>query len=532
MIPAGVLLYRDDTGRTQAEKLAQRVRVFREPPGARHVPRDVRHRERRATSSLYGGGFALMQVTRSATSVACPWPYPEAKVYDPQGFYEEDGQPGPYFPGIWSGWQSGQPDGRPDVDPPAGRRPLRTAAMAEPRSVVDHRRVARPRAGHRRPPPPRGMDGGRRRAVARRRARAPARAHRRAAGRSAPRRRPPRPRRPRVDRGCGRARSSTRSGAPDGVVHNAGIAGVGCLEELPDARPGSRSSRPTSSARSGSREALLPAMRAAGRGRIVMVSSMGAVRGMPGIGAYSATQGSARALGRVAVARRSPRSASASPSSSPGRFKTDILELTQTYADPDGPYAALHARPRDRRAAGSSASPQPPERFAPAVERALDERAPVRAATASASTPACCWSATASPDRGCSSASPPEPSASLGPVRFAAIREQTATVTAALRRRAKPVADSPAVEFEPRMLDRRQARRRRGRHLHEHQPGHRGGPRRGRRRVDRRHAPGHRRRRGGPSTRPTGRPTGRSASSACSSCRKRSRPSRRRCARS
>ena len=37
MIPAGVLLYRDDTGRTQAEKLAQRFRVFRRPPGTRHV---------------------------------------------------------------------------------------------------------------------------------------------------------------------------------------------------------------------------------------------------------------------------------------------------------------------------------------------------------------------------------------------------------------------------------------------------------------------------------------------------------------
>ncbi len=32
MIPAGVLLYRDDTGRTVAEKLAQRVRFFRTRP--------------------------------------------------------------------------------------------------------------------------------------------------------------------------------------------------------------------------------------------------------------------------------------------------------------------------------------------------------------------------------------------------------------------------------------------------------------------------------------------------------------------
>ena len=32
MVPAGVLLYRDDTGKTQAEKLAQKVRAFRSRP--------------------------------------------------------------------------------------------------------------------------------------------------------------------------------------------------------------------------------------------------------------------------------------------------------------------------------------------------------------------------------------------------------------------------------------------------------------------------------------------------------------------
>ena len=118
MIPAGVLLYKDDTGRTQAEKLAQRVRAFRSRPalGTFAVMFLVINL---AYFFLYGGGFALMKDTRAASSVACPWPFPEAKVYDPQGFYEEAGEPGPYFPGIWSGWQSGQPDGRPDVEPPA-----------------------------------------------------------------------------------------------------------------------------------------------------------------------------------------------------------------------------------------------------------------------------------------------------------------------------------------------------------------------------------------------------------------------------
>ncbi|MGH3556603.1 MAG: spirocyclase AveC family protein, partial [Mycobacterium sp.] len=40
-------------------------------------------------------------------------------VYDPQGFYQENGQPGPYSVGIWSTWMSAQPNGRPSVQLPA-----------------------------------------------------------------------------------------------------------------------------------------------------------------------------------------------------------------------------------------------------------------------------------------------------------------------------------------------------------------------------------------------------------------------------
>jgi hypothetical protein len=119
MIPAGVLLYRDDTGRTQAEKLAQRARLFRSRPalGTFLVMFAVVNV---AYFFLYGGGYALIRDSKAATSVACPWPFPEAKVYDPNGFYEEAGQPGPYFAGIWAGWPSAQ-SGRPDVSPPADR---------------------------------------------------------------------------------------------------------------------------------------------------------------------------------------------------------------------------------------------------------------------------------------------------------------------------------------------------------------------------------------------------------------------------
>ncbi|HLM97479.1 MAG TPA: spirocyclase AveC family protein [Acidimicrobiales bacterium] len=121
MIPAGILIYRDDTGKAVAEKLAQRVRVFRGRPalGSFLVMVVILNA---CYFFLYGGSFAAIRASGAATSVACPYPFPEAKVYDPQGFYEQAGQPGPYSAGIWDGWETGQ-SGRPKVTPPpeAGR---------------------------------------------------------------------------------------------------------------------------------------------------------------------------------------------------------------------------------------------------------------------------------------------------------------------------------------------------------------------------------------------------------------------------
>ena len=162
-------------------------------------------------------------------------------------------------------------------------------------------------------------------------------------------------------------------GAPDGVVHNAGMAGVGCLEELPmqtwEQMFSTNFFGPVRLTR-----ALLPAMRAAGRGRIVMVSSMGAVRGMPGISTYCATKGALERWAESLSYEVAPFGLGVTVLVA-GSFKTDILELTKTYADPDGPYAALHLglETSGRRFLRFA---RPPERFAPAVERALHEQRP------------------------------------------------------------------------------------------------------------------------------------------------------------
>jgi len=116
MVPAAILCYRDDTGKSVAEKLAAKAKIFPSRPvlGTFLVMFAIIN----VSYFAYGAWFAVIKATKAATSVACPWPYPEAKVYDPQGFYEKAGAQGPYSVGIWSTWMSGQPNGRPEVQPP------------------------------------------------------------------------------------------------------------------------------------------------------------------------------------------------------------------------------------------------------------------------------------------------------------------------------------------------------------------------------------------------------------------------------
>ncbi len=116
MIPAGVLCYRDDTGRTVAEKLAQRLRWFSNRPALATFL--VMFGILNIGYFAYGGGYVAIRASGKATALACPYPYPEAKVYDPQGYFEREGEPGPYFQGFWNTWQSGNgPEGRPTVNP-------------------------------------------------------------------------------------------------------------------------------------------------------------------------------------------------------------------------------------------------------------------------------------------------------------------------------------------------------------------------------------------------------------------------------
>jgi NAD(P)-dependent dehydrogenase (short-subunit alcohol dehydrogenase family) len=162
-------------------------------------------------------------------------------------------------------------------------------------------------------------------------------------------------------------------GAPDALVHNAGVAGVGCVEEVPMAVLEHMFSTNFFGPVRLTQE-LLPAMRAAGRGRIVVVSSVGGIRGMPAISAYSAAKGALERWAEALSHEVAPFGVGVSVLVA-GTFRTDILELTQTYADPDGPYAAHHAA-LERTGRLILRSADPPERFAPALARAVREQAP------------------------------------------------------------------------------------------------------------------------------------------------------------
>jgi NAD(P)-dependent dehydrogenase (short-subunit alcohol dehydrogenase family) len=163
-------------------------------------------------------------------------------------------------------------------------------------------------------------------------------------------------------------------GPPDVLVHNAGITAVGCVEDVPvgvwQQIFSTNLFGPVTLTR-----ALLPPMRAAGRGRIVVLSSAGGVAGMPAISAYSAAKGALERWAESLAYEVAPFGLGVTVLVA-GMFDTDILtEQTPHHGQLDGPYAAHYAE-IERRGRAMVRLAGPPERFARALARALEERAP------------------------------------------------------------------------------------------------------------------------------------------------------------
>jgi NAD(P)-dependent dehydrogenase (short-subunit alcohol dehydrogenase family) len=164
-------------------------------------------------------------------------------------------------------------------------------------------------------------------------------------------------------------------GAPFAVVHNAGIAAAGTAEELPAElwhdMFWTHVFGPVELTK-----ALLPSMRAAGRGRIVMISSAGGVRGMPVISAYSAAKGAAERYAESLAGEISPFGLGVSVIVT-GVFDTDIITDagTPSYRDFEGPYGRQHVAV-DKRGRAAMKLANDPARFAPSLAKALNDRGP------------------------------------------------------------------------------------------------------------------------------------------------------------
>ena len=131
-------------------------------------------------------------------------------------------------------------------------------------------------------------------------------------------------------------------GAPYALVHNAGISAAGMVEET-DMALWQNMFATSVLGPVELTKALLPSMRAAGEGRIVLVSSAAGVRGQPGTAPYSAAKGALERWGESMAVEIAPFGLGVTVLVA-GMYDTDIITDAGTTDDRnfDGPYARLH----------------------------------------------------------------------------------------------------------------------------------------------------------------------------------------------
>jgi len=125
--------------------------------------------------------------------------------------------------------------------------------------------------------------------------------------------------------------------------------------------------------------AALPHLRAAGCGRIVLISSIGGRIGTPGLSAYCASKFALEGLGEVLALEMKLMGIDVSVVE-PGIVKTDIWganrRLARAATDPASPYARWFRRSEELADRIVAAAPTRPADVAHAVYRALTDRRP------------------------------------------------------------------------------------------------------------------------------------------------------------
>ncbi|OBI94849.1 short-chain dehydrogenase/reductase [Mycobacterium alsense] len=166
-------------------------------------------------------------------------------------------------------------------------------------------------------------------------------------------------------------------GAPYAVVHNAGISAAGMVEET-DTALWQKMFATSVLGPVALTQALLPSMRAAGQGRIVLVSSAAGVRGQPATAPYSAAKGALERWGESLACEIAPFGLGVTVLVA-GTYDTEIITDAGTTDDRDlaGPYARLH-HTMNTRGRFAMKMARPPERFADGLVKALDDSKPFR----------------------------------------------------------------------------------------------------------------------------------------------------------
>ncbi|MBB2772006.1 MULTISPECIES: SDR family oxidoreductase [Mycolicibacterium] len=164
-------------------------------------------------------------------------------------------------------------------------------------------------------------------------------------------------------------------GAPYALVHNAGISAAGVVEET-DIELWQKMFATHVMGPVALTKALLPSMRAAGRGRIVLVSSAGGVRGQPAIAPYSAAKGALERWGESMAGEIAPFGLGVTVLVT-GTYDTDIITDAGTTDDRnfEGPYARIHAT-MNTRGRFAMRLARPPERFTDGLVKALADEKP------------------------------------------------------------------------------------------------------------------------------------------------------------
>lgn len=166
-------------------------------------------------------------------------------------------------------------------------------------------------------------------------------------------------------------------GTPYALVHNAGISAAGMVEET-DMALWQRMFATSVLGPVALTQALLPSMRAAGEGRIVLVSSAAGVRGQPATAPYSAAKGALERWGESMACEIAPFGLGVTVLVA-GTYDTEIITDAGTTDNRnfEGPYARLH-NTMDTRGRFAMKLAMPPERFTDGLLKALNDKGAFR----------------------------------------------------------------------------------------------------------------------------------------------------------